>query len=121
MAALPFEGIALDLIAAKETAVKAALAAGQLIRERVGHIKRIDYKSAFNIVTDVDKSSEAIILETLRSKFPDDDFIAEEGGHMEVGRSDRKWFIDPLDGTTNFTHSYPFFAVSIGLEEANKM
>jgi myo-inositol-1(or 4)-monophosphatase len=106
---------------AKKAAFNAALEAGKYIKERLGNIKCIDYKGAFNIVTDVDKASEAMILEILKSDFPDDSYLAEEGGGHEAKKSDRRWYVDPLDGTTNFTHSYPFFCVSIGLEEAGKM
>jgi myo-inositol-1(or 4)-monophosphatase len=99
---------------AAETAKRAALKAGSHIKERLGHSK-IDYKGAFNLVTDVDKASEAMILEILRADFPDDSVLAEEGGGTQ-NQSPRRWLIDPLDGTTNFAHSYPFFAVSIALE-----
>jgi myo-inositol-1(or 4)-monophosphatase len=103
-----------------ETAIKAARAAGALMRERLGKIKNVDYKGAFNIVTDVDKGSERLILEILRAEFPDYSVLAEEGGAMDSS-SNKRWYIDPLDGTTNYTHSYPFFCVSIGLEDAGKM
>lgn len=100
----------------RETATRAAKEAGQFIRGRVGQIKTIDYKSAFNIVTDVDKGAERIILDILRSAFPEDGTLAEEGGAMKVG-AQRRWLIDPLDGTINFTHSYPFFCTSIAFEQ----
>lgn len=106
---------------AKSAAFTAALEAGKYIRERVGNIKQIDYKGAFNIVTDVDKASEKMILEILKSDFPDDSYVAEEGGGNEATKTNRKWFVDPLDGTTNFTHTYPFFCVSIGMAEAGEM
>src|ERR1700733_11350866 len=109
-----------DLTKAKETAFRAATEAGKFIKERLGHIKRIDYKSAFNIVTDVDKASEALILEILHSEFPNHTVVAEEGGGAQTN-SESRWFVDPLDGTTNFTHGYPFFCVSIGLEVQGKM
>jgi myo-inositol-1(or 4)-monophosphatase len=106
---------------AKNTAFNAALEAGKYIKERLGNIKQIDYKGAFNIVTDVDKASEKMILEILKSDFPDDSYVAEEGGGLEATKTNRRWYIDPLDGTTNFTHAYPFFCVSIGMEEAGQM
>jgi myo-inositol-1(or 4)-monophosphatase len=61
-----------------------------------------------------------MILDILRSEFPDDTVVAEEGGGA-LKNSNRRWLVDPLDGTTNFTHGYPFFAVSIGLEVDGKM
>ncbi|MFN8553806.1 MAG: inositol monophosphatase family protein [Candidatus Obscuribacterales bacterium] len=106
---------------AKAAAFSAALQAGKYIKERRGKIKKIDYKGAFNIVTDVDKASEKMILEILKADFPDDSYVAEEGGGHEASKTNRRWYVDPLDGTTNFTHSYPFFCVSIGMEEAGQM
>ncbi len=103
----------MDLI--RQTAFKAAREAGALLRERVGKIKNIDYKGAFNIVTDVDRASERIVLDILNAAFPDFDILAEESG-AHTGSSGRRWLIDPLDGTTNYTHAYPFFCVSIGFE-----
>jgi myo-inositol-1(or 4)-monophosphatase len=100
----------------KETAFQAALKAGKLIAERRGDIKTVDYKSAFNLVTDVDKASEKLIIEVIRADFPDDEILAEESGASKE-KSKRRWLIDPVDGTTNFAHSYPFFCVSIALEK----
>lgn len=100
----------------KQTAIDAALAAGKLIKSSVGKVKKITYKGRINIVTDVDKRSEAMIIKKILSVFPDHSILAEE-----IGAQDRccgyKWIIDPLDGTTNFAHSFPFFCVSIGLEK----
>jgi myo-inositol-1(or 4)-monophosphatase len=95
--------------------------AGALLKSRVGKIKSVDYKSAFNIVTDVDKASDELIVNAIKAKYPDDGFLAEESGEELSRRSKRRWIIDPLDGTTNYTHSYPFFSVSIGVEEDGVM
>ncbi|HEY9680895.1 MAG TPA: inositol monophosphatase family protein [Oculatellaceae cyanobacterium] len=111
----------MDWVKEKEVALQAALEAGRYIKQRLGRIDRIDYKSAFNIVTDVDKSSEALIVEHIKRAFPTDSIVAEEGSGAGEKPSNRCWFIDPLDGTTNFTHSYPFFAVSIGFASDNAM
>ncbi|HEY9758018.1 MAG TPA: inositol monophosphatase family protein [Oculatellaceae cyanobacterium] len=110
-----------DWVKEKEVALEAALEAGRYIKQRLGRIDRIDYKSAFNIVTDVDKSSEALIVEHIKQAFPADSIVAEEGSGASEKPSNRCWFIDPLDGTTNFTHSYPFFAVSIGFASDDAM
>ena len=110
----------MDTTKSKEVAVRAAREAGQFIRERVAKQKHIDYKSAFNLVTDVDKGSEALIIEIIRGAFPDDSILAEESGSSPK-KGERRWLIDPLDGTTNFAHSYPFFCVSIGLEEDGEL
>lgn len=104
----------------KEVGVEAAKKAGALHKARLGKVKSLDYKSAFNIVTDVDKASEELILQTIKSAFADDLFLAEESGTQASAKgktSKRRWIIDPLDGTTNFAHSYPFFCVSIAAEE----
>jgi len=100
----------------KKTAFQAALKAGKLIAERRGDIKTVDYKSAFNLVTDVDKASEKLIIELIREEFPEDEILAEESGASKE-KSKRRWLIDPVDGTTNFAHNYPFFCVSIALEK----
>lgn len=104
----------------REIAFTAAKTAGAILRERVGNIGNIDYKSAFNIVTDVDRESERKIIEILNQHFPNDQILAEETGAHEAS-STRRWIIDPLDGTVNFSHGYPFFAVSIGLEDAGEL
>jgi myo-inositol-1(or 4)-monophosphatase len=105
---------------ARQTAFRAAQQAGALLRERLGKIRNIDYKGAFNIVTDVDRASERLILEVLKSEFPDFGILAEEGGAQAAPASQR-WLVDPLDGTTNYTHAYPFFSVSIGLEQSGRL
>jgi myo-inositol-1(or 4)-monophosphatase len=104
----------------RETVFKAVKAGGALLRERWGKVKNIDYKGAYNIVTDVDKASELLILSILQPEFPDVGVLAEEGGAMNA-QSDSRWLIDPLDGTTNYAHAYPFFAVSIGFEVRGEM
>lgn len=104
----------------KEVAIEAALAAGKFVRSRVGKITKISYKGQINLVTDIDRKSEALIAKRLKSNFPEIPILAEEA----VGRGTReplscgyKWVVDPLDGTTNFAHGFPFFCVSIALEK----
>lgn len=104
----------------RETALKAAKAAGALHKERRGNIQTLDYKSAFNIVTDVDAASEKEIIRIIKETFPDHEILGEESGVHKTGSTSR-WLIDPLDGTTNYAHSYPFFCVSIGYEEKGEM
>lgn len=104
----------------KETTFRAARDAGALLKERLGKIKDVDYKGAFNIVTDVDRASEQLIIDILLGEFPSFAILAEEGGAKNSGAQCR-WLIDPLDGTTNYTHAYPFFSVSIGLEDSGRM
>lgn len=104
----------------REIAFRAAKEAGALLRERVGKIRNIDYKSAFNIVTDVDRESEQLIVGMLNEHFPNDAILGEESGAHEAS-SERRWIIDPLDGTANYSHGYPFFSVSIGFEDQGQM
>src|SRR6267378_2131171 len=77
------------------------------------HVK-IEYKGAVDLVTVADRKSEELILERIRKQFPTDDVMGEEGTRIETG-SDYKWYVDPLDGTTNFAHGYPVFCVSLGV------
>jgi len=98
-----------------ETAVRAARAAGEIIRRDFGDPTGIRFKGKGNPVTQTDIDSERTILAMLRSDFPSHDFLTEETEHESTG-SEFLWIIDPLDGTTNFTHSYPFVCVSIALK-----
>jgi myo-inositol-1(or 4)-monophosphatase len=71
-------------------------------------------------VTEADRASEALIVERLRAHFPSHAIVAEEGGGHETA-SEYRWYVDPLDGTTNFAHGYPVYNVSIGLERAGEL
>lgn len=102
----------------RRVAVEAARAAGRLLRSELVGSRRIQYKgSSTDLVTEMDRAAEALILERLGEAFPDDAVLAEETG-FRAGRSDRRWIVDPLDGTTNYVHGLPLFAVSIALESA---
>ncbi len=96
-------------------AVDAARSAGKLLREELGGARRIRHKGVINIVTEMDQRSESLIVGRLLDAFPDHAVLAEEGG-ATAGRSAYRWHIDPLDGTTNYAHGLPLFAVSIALE-----
>lgn len=99
----------------KDIAIKAALKSGRFIKNSVGKIEKISYKGRDNIVTDVDKKAENMIIKEILYAFPDHAILSEEAGSLRTG-SPYKWIIDPLDGTTNFAHAFPFFCVSIALE-----
>ncbi|MGH2561709.1 MAG: inositol monophosphatase family protein [Thermomicrobiales bacterium] len=104
---------------ARETAVTAAREAGVLLRERLDSARRVEFKGAVDLVTDADRASEALIAARIREALPDHVIFGEEGtGGPAAGidRSSYVWIIDPLDGTTNYSHGYPHFAVSIALE-----
>ncbi|MBI3457170.1 MAG: inositol monophosphatase [Candidatus Rokubacteria bacterium] len=101
-------------------AVDAARSAGKLLREALGGARRISYKgSPTNLVTEMDRRSEALIVERLLQAFPDHAILGEEGG-ARPGASEYRWLIDPLDGTTNYAHGAPVFSVSIALERAGQ-
>jgi myo-inositol-1(or 4)-monophosphatase len=94
--------------------------AGALLMEHfVRHIK-IEYKGDADLVTAADRNSEALIRERIRSLWPDHDVLGEEQGLRDTG-SEYRWYVDPLDGTTNFAHGYPVFCVSMGLQHKNVM
>ncbi|HIA80168.1 MAG TPA: inositol monophosphatase [Candidatus Marinimicrobia bacterium] len=95
-------------------ATEAAVSASHIIMDGLGVPRKADYKGRTNLVTDIDLKSEQIIKSKIRAQFPDHDILAEES-EKEIMGSDYCWFIDPLDGTTNFIHGYPSFAVSIAL------
>jgi myo-inositol-1(or 4)-monophosphatase len=105
----------------RRVAVDAARAAGRLLREELSGVRHIAYKGApTNLVTEMDRRAESEILARLRSAFPDDAILSEEAG-AAVGRSGRRWIVDPLDGTTNYAHALPVFGVSIALEAEHRI
>lgn len=102
------------------TAVKAARRAGKVIMRYASHLDRltVESKGRNDFVSQVDHEAEAEIIDTLHRAYPDHAILAEETGRQ--GKSDYLWIIDPLDGTTNYLHGYPQYAVSIGLYHQNK-
>jgi myo-inositol-1(or 4)-monophosphatase len=101
-------------------AIQIARDAGSLLVQRLGAAK-VSNKGDIDLVTEADIASESLIIERIRSYYPQHGILAEESGEaVLVGgkRSDWKWIIDPLDGTTNYAHGYPCFCVSIALEYA---
>jgi myo-inositol-1(or 4)-monophosphatase len=104
------------LVVARE----AALLAGRLLRDNFGGKRTIAFKGDINIVTEMDTRAERVIVETLLRAFPDHGILAEEEATRE-NESPFRWIIDPLDGTTNYAHGYPCFAVSLALESAGEV
>lgn len=104
----------------KECAIEIAREAGIFLKDKLNSVHTIDYKGEINLVTEVDKISEEMITSKINALFPDHDILAEEFTDIDRG-SDFRWIIDPLDGTTNYAHGYPFFCVSIALERLNTM
>ncbi|HRF91084.1 MAG TPA: inositol monophosphatase family protein, partial [Desulfobacter postgatei] len=91
-----------------DCAIEAALAAGQLQRSRFDAAFSIDLKGAKNLVTELDLASEALIVEMIHQRFPEHGILAEEGDYP-AGDGQHVWIIDPLDGTTNYAHGFPWF------------
>jgi myo-inositol-1(or 4)-monophosphatase len=98
-------------------AAEIAREAGAILRDRFDQPHEIRFKGAIDMVTEADQAAEALIAGRLRERFPDHDLLGEEGARGVAGDARFRWDIDPLDGTTNFAHGLPTFAVSIGLEE----
>ncbi len=107
----------MELERRKLTAIRAAHAAGEVIRRHLGQPLEIAYKGETNLVTNVDREAEAVILKLIHEVFPGEAILAEES--MASPLSDTGWVIDPLDGTTNFSRDYPLFGVSIAWLGAN--
>jgi len=99
-----------------QVAIKAVIRSSEIILETFGNPTGIEYKSRVDIVTATDKKCEEAIVHILRSETPDYGIIGEEGTNIP---GEKVWIVDPLDGTTNFSHSYPFCGPSIGLCEGN--
>ena len=105
----------MNLDTALKTGIRAAYQAAEILNSFFGSdTLRIDKKGAIDLVTEADKASEEIIIETLRSAFPDHGIVAEESGGT-LSADGYQWIIDPLDGTTNFAHGLGLFAISIAL------
>ena len=103
-----------------ETAVEIAREAGRLVANYHRRHIPFEIKGEFDLVTEADRASEKLIVERLRSHFPAHAIVAEEGGGVESA-SEYRWFVDPLDGTTNFAHGFPMFCISMGLERAGEL
>lgn len=99
----------------KNLIIKAAREAGALLMENFERGIRVEFKGKYDLVTEADRQAEALIVRQIREHFPGHDILAEEDDYGELN-SDHRWIIDPLDGTTNFAHGFPWFAVSIALE-----
>ncbi len=99
-----------------DIATEAALAAGAVLQSYWGKLEDVQEKGRpGDLVTEADKASEAVILQILSRHFPNHAVLAEESGQLGDRANPFLWAVDPLDGTTNYAHQYPFYAVSIGL------
>jgi myo-inositol-1(or 4)-monophosphatase len=102
-----------------EFAIELAHAAGDVLKHYMHREKQVELKGRANLVTAADKESEALVIRRIRQQYPDHAILAEESGASGSGSG--RWIIDPLDGTTNFAHQYPFFSVSIGFEQNGEL
>jgi myo-inositol-1(or 4)-monophosphatase len=92
--------------------------AGAVLMEGYGHVSHVQQKGVIDLVTEFDRRSEDVIVSAIQQEFPDHAILAEESGRNST-ISEYQWVIDPLDGTTNFAHGIPIFAVSIALLRNN--
>src|SRR5207247_8506888 len=103
-----------------ETAIDIARESGALLATYFERRVAFELKGDFDLVTEADRASERLVVERLRSHFPSHGIVAEEGGGHQ-GKSGYRWYVDPLDGTTNFAHGYPVYNVTMGLEQDGEM
>lgn len=109
------------LVVARDVAVEAALAAGRLIQHHAGRLEddAVRAKGTHDLVTAVDEAAQTLIDERLLQAFPDHEVLGEEGADLEAEAAEAtgyRWIVDPIDGTTNFAHGLPPYAVSIALQ-----
>jgi myo-inositol-1(or 4)-monophosphatase len=93
--------------------------AGTLLMGYFHRRVKVEYKGDVDLVTEADRASEALITRRIRERWPEHNIMGEEGTRTEQG-SEYRWYVDPLDGTTNFAHAYPVFCVSLGLEHKDE-
>jgi len=103
--------------------IRAARAAGNVITRNMDRVDtlQIDQKARNDFVSDVDRGAEAEIVNVLKKSYPDHSILGEESGWIGDSNAQYKWIVDPLDGTTNFLHGYPYFSVSIALMNKDRL
>src|ERR1700716_671117 len=103
-----------------ETSAEIARESGALLATYFERRVTFELKGEHDLVTEADRASEQLVIERLSSHFPSHSIVAEEGGG-HIGSSEYCWYVDPLDGTTNFAHGFPVYNVSLGLERSGEM
>lgn len=103
-----------------DIAIKAAKDAGEIVAKYFEDTFEASFKDDGSIVTQADKEAEDVIIERINAEFPEDGFYGEESG-VSNEKSERTWYIDPIDGTTNFANGLPIFAISIALEKGGEI
>ena len=111
----------MDLERIKHTGIGAAYRSAAILNHYLGNLISVQKKGPTDLVTVADIESEKIIIQTIRSRFPDHEFMAEESGLIGTEPSPCQWIIDPLDGTTNFAHQIPTFCTSIAFAVTGKV
>jgi myo-inositol-1(or 4)-monophosphatase len=101
----------------REVCVEAARRGGAVLRERWGQQRTIELKGGIDLVTDADRASEAEVLGFLRDRVPGASILAEESGASGAAAGGIRFYVDPLDGTTNYAHGLPHFAVNVGVAD----
>src|SRR5580704_1868587 len=105
-----------------DAAIEISLAAGNLLRYHYERRIGFELQAEFDLVTEADRASDKLVVERLRQYFPSHSIQAEEGGGGESATgSEYRWYVDPLDGTTNFAHGYPAWSVTMALEKAGEL
>ena len=104
----------------KKTAIDAAKSAGLLLKRNIGRRHTIEFKGVIDVVTEMDIKAEDMIMKTIKARFPEHGILTEESFEQKSG-SGYRWIIDPLDGTTNYSHGFPVFCVSIALEREGEI
>lgn len=98
-----------SLLEREAFAIELARKAGTVILEASGQMKKVNIKESFaDLVTETDKGVEKMLFDALKKRFPNDRFIGEESANKEQWTLEPTWIIDPIDGTTNFVHTFPF-------------
>lgn len=103
----------------REACAEAARRGGAVLRQRFGGRRTIEFKGGIDLVTDADRASEAALLGFLHGRFPGSAVLAEESGRSgaDAAAARLRWYVDPLDGTTNYAHGVPHFAVTVAVED----
>lgn len=104
----------------KKIAITAAKSAGLILKKNLGKARSIEYKGVIDIVTEMDRKAEDLIIKTIKKEFPEHGILTEESNEQKSS-SEYRWIIDPLDGTTNYSHGHPVFCVSIALEKEGEI
>ncbi len=100
--------------------IKLSKEAGEILKKGFGKSHQIEYKGPIDLVTEIDHQSEELLVSRIRNAYPDHSIITEESGFLD-GQSDRRWYIDPVDGTSNYAKGFPMFCVSIGYAIQERM